>query len=136
MVRNFLEKKIKDERLRTLLKEGITLVPNLARLAYRLLKDPRVPVRAKLFLGAAVAYTLSPIDVVPDFVPVLGKTDDILVLSLALRYVIEETGMAVVKEHWDGHSQTLDLAVELINAVSDMVPRPLRMVLNRYMRTG
>ncbi|MCY3652663.1 MAG: DUF1232 domain-containing protein [Acidimicrobiia bacterium] len=135
MVRNFLEKKIKDERLRTLLREGITLAPNLARLAYRLAKDPRVPVRAKLFLGAAVAYTLSPIDVVPDFVPVLGKTDDILVLSLALRYVIEETGMAVVKEHWDGHSQTLDLAIELINAVSDMVPRPLRMVLNRYMRT-
>ena len=98
--------------------------------------DPRVPVRAKVFAGIAAAYAFSPIDVVPDFIPVLGKTDDILLMALALRHVIEEVGVAVVREHWDGPDQVLTVMIDLISAIADTVPRPLRMALNRYLRAG
>jgi len=65
-------------------------------LAYR---DPRVPFRAKALAAAAVAYALSPIDLIPDFIPVLGQLDDLVVLSaltsLALRMIPQE----VMKEY-------------------------------------
>ena len=97
---------------------------------------PRVPVRAKVFAGIAAVYAFSPIDVVPDFIPVLGKTDDILLMALALRHVIEEVGVAVVREHWDGPDQVLTLMIDLIGAIADTIPRPLRMALNRFLRAG
>ena len=125
-----------DERTRALIREVVMLVPNLGKLVARLAADPRVPVRAKVFAGIAVAYAFSPIDVVPDFIPLLGKTDDILLMALALRYVIEEAGVAVVREHWDGPDQVLTVTIDLIGAITDTVPRPIRMALNRFLRAG
>ena len=136
MIRDWLEEKMADERTRALIREVVMLVPNLGKLVARLAADPRVPVRAKVFAGIAAAYAFSPIDVVPDFIPLLGKTDDILLMALALRYVIEEAGVAVVREHWDGPDQVLTVTIDLIGAITDTVPRPIRMALNRFLRAG
>ena len=136
MIRDWLEGKMADERTRALIREVVMLVPNLGKLVARLAGDPRVPVRAKVFAGIAAVYAFSPIDVVPDFIPVLGKTDDILLMALALRHVIEEVGVAVVREHWDGPDQVLTVMIDLISAIADTVPRPLRMALNRFLRAG
>ncbi|MXZ68465.1 MAG: DUF1232 domain-containing protein [Acidimicrobiia bacterium] len=136
MIRDWLEEKVADERTRDLIREAVMLVPNLGKLAARLAADPRVPVRAKAFAGIAAVYAFSPIDVVPDFIPLLGKTDDILLMALALRHVIEEAGVAVVREHWDGPDQVLTVMIDLIGAITDTVPRPLRMALNRFLRAG
>ena len=136
MIRDWLEGKMADERTRALLREVVMLVPNLGKLVARLAGDPRVPARAKVFAGIAAVYAFSPIDVVPDFIPVLGKTDDILLMALALRHVIEEVGVAVVREHWDGPDQVLTVMIDLISAIADTVPRPLRMALNRFLRSG
>jgi uncharacterized membrane protein YkvA (DUF1232 family) len=136
VIRDWLEDKLADERTRALIREAVMLVPNLGKLAARLARDPRVPVRAKVFAGIAAAYAFSPVDVIPDFIPVLGKTDDILLMALALRHVIEETGVAVVREHWDGPDQVLTVMIDLIGAITDTIPRPLRMALNRFLRAG
>ena len=136
MIRDWLDAQMADERRRALIREAVMLVPNLGKLVARLATDPRVPVRAKAFAGIAAAYAFSPIDVVPDFIPVLGKTDDILLMALALRHVIEEAGVAVVREHWDGPDQVLTVMIDLISAITDTVPRPLRMALNRFLRAG
>ena len=136
MIRDWLEARMADERTRALIREAVMLVPNVGKLVARLAGDPRVPARAKIFAGIAAAYALSPIDVVPDFIPVLGKTDDILLMALALRHVIEEVGVAVVREHWDGPDQALTVMIDLISAIADTVPRPIRMALNRYLRAG
>lgn len=69
------------------------------RLALRLLRDPRVPAAAKLLFGATVVYMLSPIDVVPDWLPVLGQADDLVVLLAGLNLFLRACPKWLVQEH-------------------------------------
>jgi uncharacterized membrane protein YkvA (DUF1232 family) len=89
-------------------KELATLLPNLIRLFKDLARDPRVPRRAKIVLAVAAVWLISPIDLLPEFLPVLGPLDDAVVAALALRYLIRRAGVDVVREHWRGDPSTLD----------------------------
>ncbi|OGN85664.1 MAG: hypothetical protein A2082_06725 [Chloroflexi bacterium GWC2_70_10] len=82
--------------------EAIELVkqlPAYARLAWDLLRDPRVPAEQKLILAAVGAYVLMPLDIIPDFIPVLGQVDDVAVVLLGLRWFIRAAPEEVVSEH-------------------------------------
>lgn len=116
---------------RHLLRDVASLLPNVAKLLGRLLKDPRVPRRTKLVVGAAMAYAASPVDVVPDFVPVLGVADDVLLMCLVLNRLVESAGEEVVLEHWDGPRDLLDLVRAVIDVASDFVPAPIRRLVGR-----
>jgi uncharacterized membrane protein YkvA (DUF1232 family) len=76
-------------------------------LVQRLLRDPRVPRRRKLLLGALVAYLALPFDLVPDFIPVAGQLDDAIVLALVLRLVLRGGGEPLLAEHWPGPPESL-----------------------------
>ena len=89
-------------------KELATLLPNLIRLFRDLAKDPRVPRGAKVVLAVAAVWLVSPIDLLPEFIPVVGPLDDAVVAALALRYLIRRAGQDVVREHWRGDPATLD----------------------------
>src|SRR3954451_3000359 len=78
------------------------LVPDCVVLFRRLLADERVPRRSKLLLAALIGYLVMPLDLVPDFIPVVGQLDDALVVALALRAVLRASGPEVVAEHWPG----------------------------------
>ncbi|MGE5689047.1 MAG: YkvA family protein [Pseudomonadota bacterium] len=88
-------------------------VPDAVVLFRRLLGDPRVPRRRKLVLLALVAYLASPIDLVPDFVPVAGYLDDAVLVALALRYVLRGAAAELVDEHWPGPPSSRDAVVRL-----------------------
>lgn len=90
-----------------LARELATLAPNLARLFAALVRDPRVPRRAKIVLGLTAVYLASPIDLVPDFIPIVGQLDDAIVAAIALRYVVRATPPGVVEQHWLGDPATL-----------------------------
>ncbi len=92
---------------RTSLREIATFVPNLARLFAGLVRDPRVPRRAKLILGLTALYLAMPIDLVPDFIPIAGQLDDAIVAAFALRFVVSTTPREIVAEHWHGDPETL-----------------------------
>jgi len=92
---------------RALARELATLVPNLTRLFAGLLRDPRVPLRAKVVLGASALYLAMPIDVIPDFVPIAGSLDDAIVAAFALRFVVRTSSPEIVAEHWPGDPATL-----------------------------
>ncbi len=92
---------------RALAREIAALIPNLMRLFSGLLRDPRVPLRAKVVLGLAALYLAMPIDLIPDFIPVAGQLDDAIVAAFALRYVIGTTPRELVAEHWPGDPETL-----------------------------
>lgn len=80
------------------------LLPRLwrtGRLALRLLRDPRVPLAAKLVLGATVLYLLSPLDVAPDWLPVVGQADDLLALLAGLNLFLRACPRWLVEEHED-----------------------------------
>jgi uncharacterized membrane protein YkvA (DUF1232 family) len=89
-------------------RELATLLPNLVLLFKDLFRDPRTPHSAKVVLGVALVWLISPIDLLPEFLPVLGPLDDAVVAALALRYLVRRAGPDVVREHWRGEATTLD----------------------------
>ena len=84
-------------------------IPDCIVLVGRLLRDPRVPRRHKLLLGAVAGYLAFPFDVVPDFIPVAGQLDDALVVALALRAVLRGGGGDLLHTHWPGPERSLAL---------------------------
>jgi uncharacterized membrane protein YkvA (DUF1232 family) len=82
--------------------ERFKVLPQLwrtGRLALRLLRDSRVPLGAKIIFGATVLYLLSPLDVVPDWIPVLGQADDLVVLMAGLNLFLKACPRWLVEEH-------------------------------------
>ena len=75
-------------------------LPRLVRLILRLLKDSRVPLMGKIVFFLGIAYTLWPLDVIPDLLmPIIGSFDDVAVLLLCLKYLFHRTPTAVLYEH-------------------------------------
>jgi uncharacterized membrane protein YkvA (DUF1232 family) len=85
-----------------LLGETLRLLPDLLRLLRRLAADRGVPRAARVRLWLLLGYLAIPIDLVPDFVPVLGYADDAIVVSLVLRSVVRHAGAPVIRRHWPG----------------------------------
>jgi uncharacterized membrane protein YkvA (DUF1232 family) len=92
---------------RVLARELAALVPNLTRLFAGLMRDPRVPLRAKVVLGVTALYIAMPFDLIPDFVPIAGSLDDAIVAAFALRFVVRAASGDIVAEHWPGDPATL-----------------------------
>jgi uncharacterized membrane protein YkvA (DUF1232 family) len=89
------------------------LIPDLVVLVARLLRDPSVPRGRKLALAALAAYLALPFDLVPDFVPVAGQLDDVLLVALVLRGLVRSAGPSVVAEHWPGPRESLAIVLKL-----------------------
>jgi uncharacterized membrane protein YkvA (DUF1232 family) len=98
---------------RTAARELAAFLPNLLVLFKGLIRDPRVPRRSKVLLGVGVAWVVSPIDLVPEFIPVLGPLDDAVVAALILRHVLRTAGDGVIEEHWRGDPETLRRVLRL-----------------------
>ena len=94
-------------------RELATLIPNLLILFKGLLGDPRVPRSSKLWLGFAAVWIASPIDLIPEFIPIAGPLDDAIVAALVLRHVLKRTDDAVVLGHWRGDPATLETIIRL-----------------------
>jgi uncharacterized membrane protein YkvA (DUF1232 family) len=88
-------------------------VPDCLVLARRLLSDARVPRRPKLLLGALAAYLALPIDIVPDFLPVVGQLDDAIIVALVLRTFVRDAGAGLIREHWPGPDLSLRMVLRL-----------------------
>jgi uncharacterized membrane protein YkvA (DUF1232 family) len=89
-------------------KELAALLPNLVALFRGLARDPRVPTGTKAWLVVGAVWVASPIDLVPEFIPVLGPLDDVVVAAIILRHVLRKAGREVVAEHWRGSPAALD----------------------------
>jgi uncharacterized membrane protein YkvA (DUF1232 family) len=97
-------------------RELIGLVPNLLALFRGLLRDPRVPRGAKMWLAVGAVWLASPIDLLPEFLPVIGPLDDAIVAAAVLRHLIRRAGREVVAEHWRGDPATLDRILRVCSA--------------------
>lgn len=90
------------------LKGLLSNIPAIGVLLWKLVTDPRVPVKHKVILGGAAAYLISPFDLVPDRIPGVGELDDFAVIVAALDIVLNRTDSEIVHGHWTGNPQTLD----------------------------
>ncbi len=99
------------------LSEALRLAPDLLRLLRRLAEDTTLPRGVRVRIGLLLAYLLNPIDLVPDFVPILGYADDAIVTVVALRFAIRRAGPDALTRHWPGSRHGLS-AVHLLAGLS------------------
>lgn len=85
-----------------------SVLPDCVTTVRRLRRDPRVPRRAKVAVALAGLWVLSPLDLLPEFLPVIGPLDDVVVVALALRYAARRVPRHVVVEAWPGEARILD----------------------------
>jgi uncharacterized membrane protein YkvA (DUF1232 family) len=93
--------------------ELIRFIPDCIVLFKRLLRDPRVPFRAKLVLAVLVLYLALPFDLIPDFIPVAGQLDDALLVAVATAYVVRRAGCDLIEELWPGSIRALEIVFAL-----------------------
>jgi uncharacterized membrane protein YkvA (DUF1232 family) len=82
--------------------EAARLLPDLLRLVSRLARDGSLPRGVRWRLWMLLAYLVSPIDLIPDFVPIVGYADDAVIVALALRSVVRAAGSDPLERHWSG----------------------------------
>lgn len=111
--------------------DALRLLPDVVRLVTRLARAPEVPRRIRVALLLLLAYLASPIDIVPDFIPVLGYADDAVIVALTLRWVARHAGVDALQHYWPGTPEGLDTVRRLAqikapgnDASSDGVQRP------------
>ena len=91
-----------------LAKDLAAFLPACITTVRRLRRDPRVPPSAKVAVAFAGLWVLSPIDLIPEFLPVIGPLDDVVVVALALRYAARRMPRAALEEAWAGEPALLD----------------------------
>ncbi len=89
------------------IRSALRLVPDVVRLLRRLIADSTVPLSVRVGLVALLVYLLSPIDLIPDFIPVIGYADDALIVALALRFATRRAGRGAIERHWPGDAEGL-----------------------------
>jgi uncharacterized membrane protein YkvA (DUF1232 family) len=98
------------------LDELLRVIPDIARLVHRLLGDRTVPMGPKVALGVLLVWLISPIDLIPEFVPVLGPLDDVVVAVLVLRYVRRKVGLEELRSRWPGTPDGFALLGRIVGA--------------------
>jgi len=106
--------------------EAVMLLPNVVKLLARLLRDRRVPMRRKVFIAAVFGYVMSPVDLIPDLVIGIGRLDDLVMVSLAVDHLMSGAEEAIVREHWDGTDDGLDLVRSAFSWAASIIPEALR----------
>jgi uncharacterized membrane protein YkvA (DUF1232 family) len=114
---------------RGILRSALTLIPNFLKLLYRLFKDPRVPLAEKALLIGAIAYIISPLDIIPDLVPFIGQVDDLYLIALVLLRMLSRTSDDVLTEHWDGKSDLAATVDKIERAARYILPKRIRNIL-------
>jgi uncharacterized membrane protein YkvA (DUF1232 family) len=106
----------------------IRQLPHFLRLLFGLMTDPRVAAIDKLLVVGAIAYIVTPIDLIPDFIPFIGEVDDVYLLVIALQRLISNAGRFVLLDHWGGDRQDLaDLNLRgALAAAAFFLPRRIR----------
>lgn len=107
---------------------AISELPNFLRLLYGLMTDSRVAPVDKLLVAGAIGYVVMPMDFIPDFIPFIGEVDDVFVLMLALRRLMQNAGRTVLLDHWMGDPDELaELKLDrVLAAAAFFLPRRLR----------
>ena len=95
-------------------REIAAVVPDLLRLLRSLITDGSVPVDVRIVLVGLVAWIVSPIDLIPEFIPGLGPLDDVIVSIVALRYVRRRLGVDALRARWVGSEQGFAVLIRVI----------------------
>ena len=108
------------------MKELLKALPSLVRLMARLVADPLLPRAAKIALAAAMVYLASPVDLIPDFIPLVGYLDDLLLGALVIDGLLNWVDRGLVLKYWPGSPDSLERIARVARMLSVWVPRRLK----------
>jgi uncharacterized membrane protein YkvA (DUF1232 family) len=97
----------------------VRLLPDVLRMAARLARDPVTPRSSRLALAGLAVWIASPIDLIPEFLPVIGPLDDIVVAAIVLRWVGRRIGVGALRAHWPGTPEGFALVLRLLGRSTD-----------------
>jgi len=97
--------------------------------------DPRVPAKERLLVGGAIVYALVPFDLIPDMIPFVGQIDDAYLISLSLLRLATVTDPEIVREHWRGGGDVVELLGATAMIASKLLPKKIRRVLTAHVES-
>ncbi|WP_147565250.1 YkvA family protein [Clostridium tyrobutyricum] len=103
------------------LAEYIMFMPDILILFWRLFKDKRVSSPIKIVLVNAILYIISPVDLIPGFIPIIGQMDDVAVAFFALNYIIDKVPREIILENWQGKNDVIIMTQEVIKYITEIV---------------
>ena len=101
-------------------------LPAIVRTITGLAVDPVLPRAAKIALAAAVLYLVSPVDLIPDFIPVLGYLDDVLIAAIVVDGMLNFVNRGLVLKYWPGSPESLERVARSARVLAAWVPRRLK----------
>ena len=111
------------------MKNLLLFVPNMVLLCGRLMTDSRVPRTEKALVAGAIVYALIPFDLIPDMIPFVGQLDDAYLISITLLRLMDRTNPMVLREHWNGGGDIVQLVQATANLAGKFLPKKIRRVL-------
>jgi uncharacterized membrane protein YkvA (DUF1232 family) len=118
-----------DLNLRSRMTNLLLVIPNLLLLCARLMVDPRVPAKERLLVAGAIVYAFLPLDFIPDMIPFVGQVDDLYLIGLTLLRLMSVTDPRVVREHWRGGGDVVELIGSATLVAGKLLPKKIRRVL-------
>lgn len=115
--------------LRRRMKNLLLFIPNLILLSGRLMIDPRVPAKERLLVAGAIIYAVIPLDLLPDMLPFVGQIDDAYLISLTLLRLMSNADPRIVREHWNGGGDIVELVGSMATIAAKLLPQKIRRVL-------
>jgi uncharacterized membrane protein YkvA (DUF1232 family) len=97
--------------------------------------DPRVPAKERLLVAGAIVYALVPFDLIPDMIPFVGQIDDAYLISLSLLRLATVTDPNIVREHWRGGGDVVELLGATAMIASKLLPKKIRRVLTAHVES-
>jgi len=118
-----------EPSLRSRMANLLLFIPNMLVLCARLMVDGRVPAKERLLVAAAIVYALVPLDFIPDMLPFVGQVDDAYLISMSLLRLMTVTDPRVVRQHWRGGGDVVELVGAVAMLASKLLPPKIRRVL-------
>ena len=122
-------KKIGETKLRSRMKNLLMFLPNMVVLSAKLMVDSRVPRTERALFAGAVIYAIIPFDFIPDMIPFIGQVDDLFLVALTLLRLIDRTDDLVVRQHWRGGGDIVQLAESAATIAPLLMPKRVARVL-------
>ena len=115
--------------LKSRMKNLLMFLPNMVVLSAKLMVDSRVPRTERALFAGAVIYAIIPFDFIPDMIPFIGQVDDLFLVALTLLRLIDHTDDMVVREHWRGGGDIVQLAQSAATIAPMLMPKRVARVL-------
>ena len=124
-----------EPSLRSRMANLLLFIPNLLFLSARLMVDGRVPAKERLLVAGAIVYAFVPLDFIPDVFPLVGQIDDSYLISMTLLRLMTVTDPRVIREHWRGGGDVVELVGSIALLASKLLPARIRRVLTAKIET-